>query len=98
LKSTIVVHRTFVKAFIRNLNGKPFESITDSDVREFLSRYNEKSPYTYANALKAMKIFVGVIGRASGVFGVLTALTETGAPQLEQNFAPAFSFSPHSSQ
>jgi integrase len=58
LKSTIVVHRTFVKAFLRNLN-KPLESITDSDVREFLSRYNEKSPYTYANALKAMKIFVG---------------------------------------
>jgi len=58
LKSTIVIHRTFVKAFIRNLN-KPLENITDSDVREFLLRYNGKSPYTYANALKAMKIFVG---------------------------------------
>jgi len=58
MKSTIVIHRTFVKAFLRNLN-KPLESITDSDVREFLSRYNGKSPYTYANALKAMKIFVG---------------------------------------
>jgi len=53
-----VVHRTFVKAFLRNLN-KPLENITDSDVREFLSRYNGKSLYTYANALKVMKIFVG---------------------------------------
>ena len=53
-----MIHRTFVKAFIRNLN-KPLENITDSDVREFLLRYNGKSPYTYANALKAMKIFVG---------------------------------------
>jgi integrase/recombinase XerD len=58
LKSTIVVHRTFVKAFIRNLN-KPLEGVTDTDVRDFLSRYKEKSPYTYANALTAMKIFVG---------------------------------------
>ena len=58
LKSTIVIHKTFTKAFLRTLN-KPLESITDSDVREFLSRYNGKSPYTYANALKAMKIFVG---------------------------------------
>ena len=53
-----MVHKTFVKAFIRNLN-KPLEGVTDTDVRDFLSRYREKSPYTYANALKAMKIFVG---------------------------------------
>jgi integrase len=53
-----VIHKTYVKSFIRNLN-KPLEGVTDTDVRDFLSRYREKSPYTYANALKAMKIFVG---------------------------------------
>jgi integrase/recombinase XerD len=54
---TIRHHVMYIKNFLNSLD-KPLDEITDSDIRAFLSKYTDGSPYTYANAVKAIRIFV----------------------------------------
>ncbi|MEM2843065.1 MAG: phage integrase N-terminal SAM-like domain-containing protein, partial [Candidatus Bathyarchaeia archaeon] len=55
--STIESYVRYVKEFlsstIKNLN-----LLTTEHVRSFLAKFIHKSPNTYANALKALKIFI----------------------------------------
>ncbi|MEM2522879.1 MAG: tyrosine-type recombinase/integrase [Candidatus Bathyarchaeia archaeon] len=53
-KSTVKLHREFVQRFLRWLDDKP---LTREALRQFLSQFNGKSTSTYANALKALKVF-----------------------------------------
>jgi integrase len=49
-------HIRYVKA-LKTFVNKHLESVSRDDIREFLTKYNGMSPYTYCNALKSMKVF-----------------------------------------
>jgi integrase len=49
-------HLSQVIRFLKRI-GKHPEQVTDDDIRSYLMLYRSKSPYTYANVLKSLKVF-----------------------------------------
>jgi len=56
LDRTVESHLSYVKRFLDFLD-KPVNSLTVEDIRGFLATFKGKSLSTYANALKALKVF-----------------------------------------
>jgi integrase len=53
-EDTAKIHRAKIRRFMQWLDSKPLSLGT---LREYLSQFNGKNPYTYANALKSLKVF-----------------------------------------
>jgi integrase/recombinase XerD len=57
-EKTIGLHLSNVKRLLQVLGKSPTE-ITVEELREYLSKFKDANPYTYANVLKAMRVFFG---------------------------------------
>jgi integrase len=55
-EATVDSHSRYVKEFL-GLTEESIEFINIEDIRGFLARFKDKNPNTYANVLKALKIF-----------------------------------------
>lgn len=55
-KGTVELHLSYVEKLLQALGKSPTQ-ITVDDLREYLSQFKDTNPYTYANALKAMRVF-----------------------------------------
>jgi integrase len=50
-------HMFLLRKFFKWLNGKPVESLTSDDLRDYLKLFRDGNPYTYSNTLKALRRF-----------------------------------------
>jgi len=48
-------HRAKIRRFLQWLNNR---AINQNAIREYLNQFNGKNPYTYANILKSLKVFI----------------------------------------
>ncbi|MCJ7422901.1 tyrosine-type recombinase/integrase [Candidatus Bathyarchaeota archaeon] len=53
-EDTAKIHRAKIRRFMQWLDSKP---LSLGALREYLSQFNGKNPYTYANNLKSLKVF-----------------------------------------
>lgn len=57
-KRTVDLHLSYIEKLLQALGKLPTQ-ITVDDIRDYLSQFSTVNPYTYANILKAMRVFFG---------------------------------------